>query len=122
MVQFQPGFYTHFKGGFFLAYGVGVYGVADLNFGDVLFATGMYHEFREGDQVKIYRRQDGSFLVQGSQPNGLKVIIYQELYGKGPFSVREVDLFLGEKEFPDGKKAPRFTYLGTDMPETLKGK
>ena len=121
MNSFTPGFYKHFKGKFYLAYGIGAYGQVNESAGDVLFAQGMYHEHRKGDEVQIYRKRTGDFVIQGEQNQGVLVVIYQELYGTGSFCVREVDLFCGEKELADGSKVRRFVFLGEEMPDELKG-
>ena len=118
----KPGFYQHFKGKMYLVHGVGTYGIADLGAGDTLFATGMYHEYREGDEVNIFKRDDGSLLIQGNQKPGTKVVIYQKLYGEGPFCVREVESFLGNKNFLDGKQEKRFKFIGFQIPNQLKNR
>ncbi len=41
-----------------------------------------------------------------------ETVIYQAQYGENMIWLRPIDMFLGEKEFEDGKRIVRFKFIG----------
>ncbi|MBT4446627.1 DUF1653 domain-containing protein [archaeon] len=117
MTEFNPSFYQHFRGNFYLAYGVGQYCSSSED--DVFFAKALHHESL--NQVKIYSNKEKTgFKIEGIDRPGLDFVLYQELYGDGKFWVREVDSFMGEKVLDSGESVQRFKYLGLEIPTVLR--
>ena len=118
MTDFQPGFYQHFKGGLYLAHGIGEFGPSATS--DTLFTTAKDHESLLG--VGVYKSEHGgSFILNGHDRTGLPCVLYQALYGSGTFWVRELPSFTGNKIVEPGKEIERFRFLGTELPSELLG-
>lgn len=120
MDKFEPGFYKHFKGGIYLAHGIGRF-VPNLRH-DLLFAIAKDSEDLEG--IDVYKRAGfGNFVLNDfgttnrQERNGLQYVVYQALYGEGSFWVRPLDDFNGNKEMGNGEGIKRFCYLGKELSE-----
>lgn len=65
---------------------------------------GTYEHFK-GKKYKV--------LEVGLNSESLEeMVVYQALYGDNLVWIRPIDMFFDEKETVDGKKVPRFTYIG----------
>ncbi|TAN58229.1 DUF1653 domain-containing protein [Patescibacteria group bacterium] len=68
-----------------------------------MFKLGKYRHYK-GKEYKVIGVARHSETLE-------ELVVYQALYGEGGFWVRPIKMFLEEVEV-DGKKMPRFEYLG----------
>ncbi|MAG61166.1 hypothetical protein CL619_05235 [archaeon] len=120
-MKFEPGFYKHFKGGIYLAHGIGEFIPRDPK--DVLHAIAKDSEDLGG--VEVYKREGSHKFVPGClgsvkpEDRGLQYVVYQALYGEGSFWVRSYAEFIGNKDMGHGEGIKRFLYLGKELPENF---
>ncbi len=118
MTEFQPGFYQHFKGGIYLAHGLGEY--TPIVPTDTLFTVAKHCDSLLG--VGVYKNEHGgNFVLNGNGSTGLLQVVYQALYGEGNFWVRELGDFNGNKTLDSGEEVERFRFLGTEFPSKFLG-
>lgn len=115
-MELKPGFYRHYKGNFYEVLGVGKFD--QPQFSDEFFKEGFHSE--DLSKVQVYR-QNGTFVLEGSDISGLEFVVYQAQYGTDDFGykpvwVRPLKMFMGTVQV-DGKEMPRFKYIG---PKRLK--
>lgn len=119
MEAFKLGIYRHFKGGIYIAYGIGHF--QTLGERDRLFSVAKDSEDRRF--VDVFKRgKEQDFVLNNSAQGpeiepGLPFVVYQALYGEGGFWVRSLDDFNGNKDMGNGEEIERFNYLGREIPD-----